>query len=83
MLKITLWINGQIKQKDNTGNMHYKIGETLEYITNYVTLNPGDLILTGTPHGIGPIQVGDKLKANLKQDGKVIVEMNYDVEEEK
>jgi len=63
--------------------MHYKIGETLEYITKYVTLNPGDLILTGTPHGIGPIKVGDNLKANLKQDGNVLVEMNYQVEEEK
>jgi acylpyruvate hydrolase len=62
--------------------MHYKIGETLEYITNYVTLNPGDLILTGTPHGIGPIKVGDKLKASLKQDGNILVEMNYQVEEE-
>ena len=81
-LDLTLLINDQIKQSDNTGNMYYKIGETLEQITKYVTLNQGDLILTGTPSGIGPINVGDKLKANLKQDGKVLVEMNYLVEEE-
>lgn len=61
--------------------MYYKIGETLEKITKYVTLNQGDLILTGTPSGIGPINVGDKLKANMKQDGKVLVEMNFLVEE--
>ncbi len=82
-LDITLYINDQVKQSDNTGNMHYKIGETLENITKYVTLNQGDLILTGTPSGIGPINVGDKLRGVLKQDGKVLVEMNYLVEEEK
>jgi len=82
-LELTLSINGQIRQMDNTGNMHYKIGETLEFLTNYVTLNPGDLILTGTPHGIGPIKVGDKLKADLKQEDEVLVGMEYDVEEEK
>ena len=62
--------------------MHYKIGETLEHLTRYVSLNKGDLILTGTPHGIGPINVGDKLKANITQNGKVLVEMNYLVEED-
>jgi acylpyruvate hydrolase len=71
-----------VKQKDNTVNMHYKIGETLEHLTRYVSLNKGDLILTGTPHGIGPINVGDKLKANITQNGKVLVEMNYLVEED-
>lgn len=81
-LELTLCINGEVKQNDTTGNMHYKIGETLEHLSQYVTLHKGDLILTGTPSGIGPISVGDKLKASLKQEGKVLVEMNYDVEEE-
>ena len=63
--------------------MFYKIGEQLEQITKYVTLNQGDLILTGTPSGIGPINVGDKLRANLKQNEEVLVEMDFKVEEEK
>ena len=62
--------------------MYFKIGETLEHLTKYVTLNEGDLILTGTPSGIGPIKVGDKLRANMKQEEEVLVEMNYLVEEE-
>ncbi len=62
--------------------MHYKIGETLEHLSHYVTLNKGDLILTGTPSGIGPINVGDKLMAQLKQEDKTLVEMKYDVIEE-
>jgi len=81
-LDITLWINDQVKQSDNTGNMYYKIGDQLEQITKYVTLNQGDLILTGTPSGIGQINVGDNLKASLKQNGKVLVEINFAVEEE-
>lgn len=62
--------------------MYFKIGETLEHLTKYVTLNEGDMILTGTPVGIGPINVGDKLKGVLKQENEVLVEMNYKVEEE-
>ena len=81
-LDLTLWINDKVKQQDNTGSMHYKIGETLQHLTNYVTLNKGDLILTGTPSGIGPINVGDKLKANIKQEGKILIEINFDVEED-
>jgi acylpyruvate hydrolase len=81
-LELTLFINNQVRQQDNTGNMHYKIGETLEHLSYYVTLNKGDLILTGTPSGIGAISVGDKLLAQLKQDDKILVEMKYDVIEE-
>jgi acylpyruvate hydrolase len=81
-LELTLFINEKVRQHDNTGNMHYKIGDQLEYITRYVTLNPGDLILTGTPHGIGPIAVGDKMHATLRQGDKILVEMRYDVLEE-
>jgi acylpyruvate hydrolase len=77
-----LYINDGVRQQDNTGNMHYKIGDQLEYITRYVTLNPGDLILTGTPHGIGPVAVGDRIHATLKQADKLLVEMKYDVIED-
>lgn len=79
-LDMTLWINDKITQQDNTSNMHYKIHDQLEFITKYVTLNPGDLVLTGTPSGVGPIKVGDKIKANMKQNGKIIIDMNYLVE---
>ena len=78
-LELTLYINDKVRQNDPTSNMHFKIGETLKFITKYTTLNRGDLLLTGTPHGIGPIAVGDKLEANIKQDGNIIVKMNYDV----
>jgi len=71
-----------MRQSDNTGKMHYKIGDILEFITKYTTLYPGDLILTGTPSGVGPVKVGDKIYANIVQDTKVVVEMNYSVVED-
>lgn len=82
-LQINLWINGEIKQTDNTGNMHFKIDEQLEFITKYVTLYPGDLVLTGTPHGIGHISIGDKIRANLIQNDTTLVELKFNVEAEK
>ena len=63
--------------------MYYKIDQQLEYITKYITLNEGELILTGTPHGIGPIQVGDKLYASMSENGSLLMEMNFLVEEDK
>jgi acylpyruvate hydrolase len=80
-LQINLYINDELRQSDNTGNMHFKIGEIIEFLSKYITLIPGDLVLTGTPFGIGLINLGDQIKANLKQDNNVIVEMNYEVVE--
>lgn len=79
-LDIEFLINGVIKQKGTTGDMHYKIDEIIEYISNAFTLVPGDLILTGTPAGVGPIHGGDHLKMHLKRSGKILVEADFHVE---
>jgi len=79
-LDISLWINDKIKQNDNTNNMHFKIPDLLFYLSEFLTLNPGDLILTGTPHGVGPIDFGDKVKGNIKQNDELLVEMKFNVE---
>eukprot|EP00352_Strombidinopsis_acuminata_P004606 CAMPEP_0176371472 /NCGR_PEP_ID=MMETSP0126-20121128/24724_1 /TAXON_ID=141414 ORGANISM="Strombidinopsis acuminatum, Strain SPMC142" /NCGR_SAMPLE_ID=MMETSP0126 /ASSEMBLY_ACC=CAM_ASM_000229 /LENGTH=86 /DNA_ID=CAMNT_0017730947 /DNA_START=448 /DNA_END=708 /DNA_ORIENTATION=- len=68
-IMLELKINGETKQKDLTGNMHFKIDEQLEYVSKYMTLNPGDVILTGTPEGIAPMKEGDELVATMSQDG--------------
>jgi 2-keto-4-pentenoate hydratase/2-oxohepta-3-ene-1,7-dioic acid hydratase in catechol pathway len=41
--------------------MHFKIYDQLEYISKYITLEPGDIIMTGTPEGSGPVEEGDLL----------------------
>src|SRR6516165_9228909 len=52
-LKIETRLNGQVMQSDNTDNMMFPIVETLVYITQGITLEPGDIIFTGTPSGVG------------------------------
>jgi acylpyruvate hydrolase len=52
-LKIESRLNGNVMQSDNTANMMFPIAETIVYITQGITLDPGDLIVTGTPSGVG------------------------------
>lgn len=71
-VELMLKINGEIRQHDNTGNMYYKIGDQIEHISKYMTLNPGDVIMTGTPEGVGPVKEGDLLEASMSYKGKML-----------
>jgi len=55
-LKIESRLNGKVMQSDNTDNMMFPLAETLVYVTKGITLEPGDVILTGTPSGVGHAQ---------------------------
>src|SRR5437763_16004307 len=52
-LRIQLRLNGQIMQDSNTSQMIFRVAQTLAYLSQVVTLQPGDLIFTGTPRGVG------------------------------
>jgi acylpyruvate hydrolase len=52
-LKIQSRLNGQVMQSDNTDNMMFPVAETLVYVTQGITLEPGDIVFTGTPSGVG------------------------------
>ena len=77
-LSIQLKVNGQVRQSSNTKHMLFKIPQILEYLSKFVTLKRGDIIATGTPSGISPIQPGDILEASIEKIGtithKVILE---------
>lgn len=77
-LKIELKVNSIIKQSSNTKYLIFKIPYLVEYISSYFTLEPGDIIATGTPSGIGPVQPGDLIEASIEKIGtltnKVILE---------
>ena len=62
-------VNGKIRQQDMAQNMHFKIDEIISYISTYIKLDDGDLILTGTPDGVGPVVSGDKVVAYGKVKG--------------
>jgi 2-keto-4-pentenoate hydratase/2-oxohepta-3-ene-1,7-dioic acid hydratase in catechol pathway len=70
-LDISLKVNGQLKQKSNTSFMIFSIEEIVEFISEIMTLEPGDLILTGTPEGVGEIKSGDIIEANLENIGSL------------
>jgi 2-keto-4-pentenoate hydratase/2-oxohepta-3-ene-1,7-dioic acid hydratase in catechol pathway len=57
--------NGELKQNGFTKDMIFSIDELISYVSTFITLKTGDLIYTGTPAGVGPIQIGDKLEGNL------------------
>jgi 2-keto-4-pentenoate hydratase/2-oxohepta-3-ene-1,7-dioic acid hydratase in catechol pathway len=77
-LNIELKLNGKVKQSSNTKHLLFKIPRLMEYITSMFTLEQGDIIATGTPSGIGPIQPGDLIEASIEEIGtltnKVILE---------
>ena len=52
-LKIETRLNGQVMQSDNTDNMMFPVAETIAYVTQGMTLEPGDIVFTGTPSGVG------------------------------
>jgi 2-keto-4-pentenoate hydratase/2-oxohepta-3-ene-1,7-dioic acid hydratase in catechol pathway len=62
-LKLSLWLNGQRRQHTNTGAMTVDIPDLIEAASRVYTLHPGDVILTGTPEGVGPVQPGDEIRA--------------------
>jgi 2-keto-4-pentenoate hydratase/2-oxohepta-3-ene-1,7-dioic acid hydratase in catechol pathway len=65
-LSIQLFQNGQLRQNSNTNQLIFKPAELVSFISTNLTLLPGDVILTGTPGGIGPIQSGDKLEVRIQ-----------------
>ncbi len=61
-LRFTLSVNGEVRQTGWTGDLVFGIYELVEYITRYMTLEPGDMIATGTPSGVGPLSSGDLVR---------------------
>jgi 2-keto-4-pentenoate hydratase/2-oxohepta-3-ene-1,7-dioic acid hydratase in catechol pathway len=62
---IQLWQNGELRQSTRTSRMIHPVAQIISFVSQSLTLLPGDVILTGTPAGVGPIQVGDKLEAEI------------------
>lgn len=69
---LELWVDDELRQDGNTRHMIWHVPELLSYISHIMTLEPGDLILTGTPEGVGPIEPGQAVRAAL--NGEVLLE---------
>jgi acylpyruvate hydrolase len=66
-LEFSLDINGQRKQTGNTAMMLNTIDAIIAFVSKYITLKVGDIIFTGTPAGVGPVKIGDKLLGKIQE----------------
>jgi len=74
-LQNRLWINGELKQDANTCDMIVDIAELIELISSVLPLNPGDVIATGTPEGVGPIAPGDTVRIAIDSVGDMSLQV--------
>ncbi|WPK27280.1 hypothetical protein PUMCH_004661 [Australozyma saopauloensis] len=75
---LELSVNGETKQSDKTDLMIFPIHKILSHMSCMMTLQKGDLILTGTPKGVGRVNPGDRVHASLSVDGKVLEQIEFD-----
>ena len=68
-LSIVTRVNGQIKQNGRTSDMVFNCGAIVEFVTSVMTLEPGDVIFTGTPSGVGPLNAGDVVEVEIQGIG--------------
>ena len=61
-LKISCDVNGEIRQNSSTSKMIWGVDSLISFISHVMTLEPGDMIMTGTPHGVGPLNAGDHVR---------------------
>jgi len=72
-LQISLSVNGSVRQDSNTALMMRPIPQLLREISEFFTLEPGDVVLTGTPEGVGPLVSGDRVRAEIAAVGTLEV----------
>ena len=72
-LDLSLSVNGALRQKSNTRDMVLSVAELIEFASAYYTLHPGDVVMTGTPEGVGQIAPGDTIEAYVEQIGSMQV----------
>lgn len=70
-LAIKTWLNGELKQSSNTSNMIFPVDQLISFISRIMPLEKDDLIITGTPPGIGPMNVGDTVVVEIEGIGRL------------
>ncbi len=71
--RIALTINGELRQDGDLNQMIWKVPEMISYLSDYFTLAPGDVIMAGTPAGVGPVEKGDVMEAEIEGLGTLTV----------
>jgi 2-keto-4-pentenoate hydratase/2-oxohepta-3-ene-1,7-dioic acid hydratase in catechol pathway len=71
-LRLTTTLNGAVKQDGRTSQIVHKVPALIAYVTACMTLLPGDVLLTGTPAGVGPVSVGDEVAVEIEGIGRLV-----------
>ncbi|MFK3789787.1 fumarylacetoacetate hydrolase family protein [Pseudomonas piscis] len=71
-LKLRTWINGELKQEGTTADMIFDIPYLIEYFSSFMTLQPGDMIATGTPEGLADVMPGDEVVVEVQGVGRLV-----------
>ncbi|MDH2615133.1 fumarylacetoacetate hydrolase family protein [Acinetobacter baumannii] len=77
-LVLKTWVNGELRQEGTTADMIFNVPFLIEYISSFMTLQPGDMIATGTPEGLSDVVPGDEVVVEIEDIGKL---RNYIVSE--
>ena len=72
-LEFTIKVNDELRQHANTKDLIFDIPKLIEYSSSFYTLHPGDIIMTGTPEGVGPVKAGDVMHVEFEEIGKMDV----------
>jgi 2-keto-4-pentenoate hydratase/2-oxohepta-3-ene-1,7-dioic acid hydratase in catechol pathway len=68
-LSVEGWVNNEKRQSSNTNQLIFPVPELVAFVTRFCTLEPGDIIPTGTPSGVGPLKVGDRVMVKIEGVG--------------
>lgn len=72
-LDFEIRVNDEVRQASNTGMLIFDCAKLIEYASSFMTLYPGDIIMTGTPEGVGPVEPGDTMHASIESIGEMSV----------
>jgi 2-keto-4-pentenoate hydratase/2-oxohepta-3-ene-1,7-dioic acid hydratase in catechol pathway len=72
-LELRCWVNGELRQQGNTRDLIFNVANLIAYTSSVMTLWPGDVFLTGTPAGVGPVADGDQVVVEIENIGKLTV----------
>jgi 2-keto-4-pentenoate hydratase/2-oxohepta-3-ene-1,7-dioic acid hydratase in catechol pathway len=85
-MKLKCWVNGELRQDGTAGDMIFNIAEQIEHLTKAFPLEPGDLLFTGTPAGVGAgfnppkfVKVGDKVRVEVDRLGAIEATIEQEV----
>jgi 2-keto-4-pentenoate hydratase/2-oxohepta-3-ene-1,7-dioic acid hydratase in catechol pathway len=79
-LKLLLKVNGEERQSGTTADMLFSVSELISYASQFMTLEPGDILFTGTPEGVAAVEKGDRLEAELLNDtNEVLTTLNVSI----